>query len=265
MSEITAQDFFRADELLDGAALSGDELRRAFWQLKKMQREAQQQQTFWKSVNDSLSDAYRKLASFQEELRSSREQLREANERLEQKVRERTAALDEARDLAESVVTSVSDILLVIDTRGIIGRANRAAVDALGEVEADLVGRSIHDIVICDPTCDPPLPPDWLDSLQSGREVKDREASLASRWHEPIPVVFSAALLQSAHQKVPGVVCIAKDVTERRRTEDELRARLAQIEEQAQTIRALFTPIIQLWRRVLVLPIVGALDRARAT
>lgn len=135
MTKISAQDFFRAEQLPPDAVLTDAELASAFWQLKKMQRESQQQQAFWKSVNDSLSDAYKKLAAFQEEVRTSREQLRQANELLEEKVQERTA---------------------------------------------------------------------------------------------------------------------------------ELRARLEQIEEQQETIRALFTPIIQVWEQVLVLPIVGALDASRA-
>src|SRR5689334_11432194 len=100
MSDLSAYDFFRAPEIPDGAVLSGKELENAFWQLKKMQREAQQQQAYWKSVNDSLSEAYKKLAAFQEDLKASRaavhkanEQLERANEQLEEKVRERTAEL----------------------------------------------------------------------------------------------------------------------------------------------------------------------------
>ncbi|MDI1478388.1 STAS domain-containing protein [Polyangium sp. y55x31] len=136
MPELSAQDFFRAAEIPEGAVLSGKELESAFWQIRKMQRESQQQQAFWKSVNDSLSDAYKKLASFQKELESSREALRQANEQLEEKVRERTL---------------------------------------------------------------------------------------------------------------------------------ELTDKLAKIEEQQQTIRALFTPVIQVWDRILVLPIVGGLDARRAS
>ncbi|MDI1445764.1 STAS domain-containing protein [Polyangium sp. 6x1] len=136
MPELSAHDFFRMGEIPEGAALTGKELQAAFWQIKKMQRESQQQQAFWKSVNDSLSDAYKKLASFQKELASSREALRQANEQLEEKVRERTA---------------------------------------------------------------------------------------------------------------------------------ELTDKLAKIEEQQQTIRALFAPVIQVWDRILVLPIVGGLDARRAS
>jgi hypothetical protein len=65
MPRITAQDLFNADELPADAEFSSAELVQAFWQLKKLQREWQQQQVFWRSLNDSLSDAYAKLAAFQ--------------------------------------------------------------------------------------------------------------------------------------------------------------------------------------------------------
>ena len=141
MTSISAQDLFKLEELPSDAELSSAELRSAFWQLKKMQREFQQQQTFWRSVNDSMSDAYSKLAAFQEELRTSQEELREANSLLEEKVRQRTHALNEARELAENVVASISDMLLIVDVDGKIQQANRAAETLLGSSKQELLGR----------------------------------------------------------------------------------------------------------------------------
>ncbi|UQA62918.1 STAS domain-containing protein [Polyangium aurulentum] len=265
MTKITAHELFRAPELPADAVLSGDELVSAFWQLKKMQRESQQQQSFWKSVNDSLSDAYKKLASFQEELKTSREQLREANEQLERKVQERTAALAEARELSESIVSSISDVLLVVDRQGVVTRANREAAELLGEEESALEGRAIDSILLPAPDGDAALPVDWLDIVLREGELHNREVILASAVRDPIPVVVSAARIESPRKEVQGVVCIAKDMREQRRVEAELRDKLAQIEEQQQTIRALFTPVIQVWSKILVLPIVGSVDAARAT
>jgi rsbT co-antagonist protein RsbR len=264
MTKISAHDFFRALELPPDAVLSGDELASAFWQLKKMQRESQQQQAFWKSVNDSLSDAYKKLASFQEELKASRQELRDANELLERKVQERTAALAEARELAESIVSSVSDVLLVVDRQGIVTRANREAAELLGEEEAALRGRQIESILLSAPDEGAALPVDWVDIVLRDGELHNREVLLASASSEPIPVVLSAARIESPRREVQGIVCIAKDMREQRRVEANLRDKLAKIEEQQQTIRALFTPVIQVWDRILVLPIVGGLDAARA-
>src|SRR5262245_37506458 len=45
----------------------------------------------------------------------------------------------------------------------------------------------------------------------------------------------------------------------------ELQHRLAMIERQADAIRALTTPVMEIWDDVLVLPVVGAVDLARAT
>jgi PAS domain S-box-containing protein len=98
------------------------------------------------------------------------------------------------------------------------------------------------------------------------------------------------------HQIVPiqgGVAVTMRDTTERKRLEDQLRQSIERLEvyaeelegknrmlaaenaerertasvlrQQQEAIRALSTPIIQAWEGVLVLPIIGALDRARAT
>ncbi|MDC3955843.1 STAS domain-containing protein [Polyangium jinanense] len=142
MPELSAQDFFRAAEIPEGAVLSGKELESAFWQIKKIQRESQQQQAFWKSVNDSLSDAYKKLASFQKELESSREALRQANEQLEEKVRERTLELtDKLAKIEEQQATiralftpviQVWDHILVLPIVG--GLDARRASDMMGSL-----------------------------------------------------------------------------------------------------------------------------------
>ncbi|WP_437290849.1 PAS domain-containing protein [Sorangium sp. So ce406] len=54
------------------------------------------------------------------------------------------------------------------------------------------------------------------------------------------------------------------DVTERVRAEQSLAEKLHLIEAQAEAIRNLSTPIIEVWDGVLILPIVGFVDRERA-
>ncbi|AKT38103.1 PAS domain-containing protein [Chondromyces crocatus] len=53
------------------------------------------------------------------------------------------------------------------------------------------------------------------------------------------------------------------DITSVHRAEVELRARLAEIEQQQEVIRRLSTPIIEVWDGVLTLPMLGVLDSAR--
>lgn len=63
---------------------------------------------------------------------------------------------------------------------------------------------------------------------------------------------------------VEMLIAVSLDIGERVRGERALRDRLAQIEAQQRTIRALSTPIVEVWDRILTLPILGAVDAARA-
>jgi rsbT co-antagonist protein RsbR len=65
--------------------------------------------------------------------------------------------------------------------------------------------------------------------------------------------------------EVYGAMGFAIDATERVRSERELREQLALTERQSATIRALATPIIQVWDDVLCLPIIGTVDSARTS
>ncbi|WAS89784.1 STAS domain-containing protein [Nannocystis punicea] len=62
-----------------------------------------------------------------------------------------------------------------------------------------------------------------------------------------------------------AVAGVALDITESRRREEELQAKLDLIERQQQALREMSTPIIEVWDRVICLPIVGLVDTARAS
>ncbi|WAS97032.1 STAS domain-containing protein [Nannocystis punicea] len=60
-----------------------------------------------------------------------------------------------------------------------------------------------------------------------------------------------------------ALVGISLDVTDTKRNEVELRAKLDLIEKQQEVIRELSTPIIEVWDGVITLPIVGLIDSVR--
>ncbi|WP_437818370.1 STAS domain-containing protein [Sorangium sp. So ce1078] len=70
--------------------------------------------------------------------------------------------------------------------------------------------------------------------------------------------------IQNERGDVTHVAGVTLDITASKRTEQELRAKLQLIERQQQVIRSLSTPIIQVWDRVLTLPLVGMFDSIRA-
>jgi rsbT co-antagonist protein RsbR len=64
--------------------------------------------------------------------------------------------------------------------------------------------------------------------------------------------------------EVTFVAGLALDLSEVRRAERDLRARIELVERQQQVIRAMSTPIIEVWDKVLTLPMVGVVDSVRA-
>ncbi|UQA59456.1 STAS domain-containing protein [Polyangium aurulentum] len=70
--------------------------------------------------------------------------------------------------------------------------------------------------------------------------------------------------MRDAHGKVISLIGLSLDVTEHERTKAELVAKLELIERQQEVIRNLETPIIQVWDRVLTLPMIGVVDSGRA-
>lgn len=65
--------------------------------------------------------------------------------------------------------------------------------------------------------------------------------------------------------QVRGVTGLTLNITETKRAEQELRARLDLIERQKQAIQEMSIPIIQVWDSVLTVPLVGMVDSMRAS
>jgi len=74
-------------------------------------------------------------------------------------------------------------------------------------------------------------------------------------WYVPV---------RDAQGEYAGVIGISQNMNESQRIREELEARLALIERQQAVIRDLETPIIQVWDKVLTLPMIGIVDSKRA-
>ena len=88
-----------------------------------------------------------------------------------------------------------------------------------------------------------------------------------SRMVDPFPgdIHFDSWILPMKGEDgaIHGVVGLAIDATDRVRKERELEEKLELIGRQSATIRALATPIIQIWDEVICLPIIGTVDSER--
>jgi rsbT co-antagonist protein RsbR len=84
---------------------------------------------------------------------------------------------------------------------------------------------------------------------------------------EPASGVFFEtwyAPLRDENDAIDGVIALAIDATERVRSEVQLVENTKVIARQSATIRDLAAPVIKVWDEVVCLPIIGAVDAARA-
>ncbi|WP_437681285.1 PAS domain S-box protein [Sorangium sp. So ce131] len=182
-----------------------------------------------------------------------------------------TSRRDESEEVADLVITGL----------------NARAAAMLAMPREELLGKRLSEL-------DHSLEADVL--LEKCLRVVRKGAALEEEVLLPAPADAARPRTWVHHQVVPiqdGVAVTMRDTTDRKRLEDQLRQSIERLEayaeelegknrmlaeenaerertasvlrQQQEAIRALSTPIIKAWEGVLVLPIIGALDGARAT
>ncbi len=149
-------------------------------------------------------------------------------ERLAQSFNRMTEAMQKSRDEllssrenTNNIIGSMNDTLIVIDPSGTIKTLNRAASKLLGYSEEELLGSSIQKILVSNR--DHPSSASVLQVLKQNNGLANIETAYWSKENQRIPVLFSAAVMRGNDDKAEGWVCVALDITERKKAEDELR------------------------------------------
>ncbi len=122
-----------------------------------------------------------------------------------------------SKSYVDEIIRSMADTLVVLDGEGRIRTVNRAAQRLLGYSEEELAGQPFS--VICRDLF-----------LDAGRSTIARMASslkvetiyFAKDGHT-IPVSYASSMMRDAGGDIQGYVCVAQDITERKRYEEELR------------------------------------------
>jgi len=187
-------------------------------------------------------------------------ELKQLTEELEDRVRERTREVSTFRNLAENAI----DAIVIGSPEGKITFSNRACCEIFGyDYETgEMVGMPIANF--------------WPDKdVPVLTEEVMPQAIAAGSWQGEVKqkrkdgILFDVSLsvfgLRSEAGEIMGVTAIIRDITERKQMEEE-RERLQQriIESQEAVIRELATPIMPIYRGIVVLPLVGTIDTRRA-
>jgi len=117
---------------------------------------------------------------------------------------------------ASQIVDTMADALLVLDRDGVIRVANRAASELFGYAGEDLIGRPAA-------TIDPALHPDRLEQLMQTATVRDHEMIYQRPDSDSRILSLSASVMRDRDDEPLATVCIARDITERKRAEERVR------------------------------------------
>ncbi|MBY0545405.1 MAG: PAS domain-containing protein [Gammaproteobacteria bacterium] len=138
----------------------------------------------------------------------------------DQLLNEKNTELMAQRNYATSLISSIVDMLFVLDNKLDVVDINDSVIKMLGKERADIVGKNIADFLA-------EIKPinGLLDSLDNANGAKTATANfLTELLLDPIktlPVLFSASLIYDDVGKLNGIICLVKDISELRKLEQE--------------------------------------------
>ncbi|WP_434045529.1 MULTISPECIES: PAS domain S-box protein [Sorangium] len=151
-----------------------------------------------------------------------------------------------------SIIESMIDVLIVADRDRGIRSVNQAACDLSGYPRDELIDRPIGLV----------FPGLSAGALIDAGGARDERVCLRKDGRT-VPVSFLASVMRTDGGQIHGIVCVARDLSESKRAEEE-RWRLREaVHRQAILVEELSTPIIPIADEILVIPLVGTLDEQR--
>jgi PAS domain S-box-containing protein len=119
-----------------------------------------------------------------------------------------------SKNYVDKIIESMADMLIVVNSEGIIEKGNRATLDLLGYEEMELIGKKVDMIFEGAKTG-----PIFLDEIIRTKSVRNLETELIGKGTQRISVSLSGSLISDSVR----IVCVAQDNTERKRAEEMLR------------------------------------------
>ncbi|MCP3943740.1 MAG: response regulator [Desulfobacteraceae bacterium] len=153
---------------------------------------------------DTMSQMAINIMNFHNKIELQKQHLSEVVEDLE-----KTTV---SRNYVDSIITTMGNALIVTNANGTIEKVNQASLEILKYSENELIGQSIETI----------LETEFNTLIQKGLS-QNLEINYLSKNGVKIPVLFSSAPMLGGDGVVQGIVCVAQDITDRKKTEKDLR------------------------------------------
>ena len=118
---------------------------------------------------------------------------------------------------AENIISTMHDVLILLNMEGKIEMVNKAGLDLLGCEKAELKGTPLRNLLTAEA-----IKNAWPEKILGKCNLKNEELMLKTRQGEEIPVIFSSSVLVDDAGVPGGFVAVAKDISERKKLEAEI-------------------------------------------
>ncbi len=122
-----------------------------------------------------------------------------------------------AKEYKDNIVRSMTDTLIVVSPHGIIQTVNPAVCTLLRYEEKELIGQPISKVLL-----DNGLQFDEDNYSIKKELILNLEKEYLSKDLRKIPVILSTSIMYDNDGKTQGIIYIAQDITERKRSKEEL-------------------------------------------
>ncbi|MBC2715199.1 MAG: PAS domain-containing protein [Desulfobacteraceae bacterium] len=111
---------------------------------------------------------------------------------------------------AENILSTMTEALILLDPMGRIITVNKATVDMLDYKKVALEGRMFEEVFVSknDATL-------LSQDLIAKKSVKNEEFRFITKEKKSIPVILSATLLKDEWGNIAGIICVARDISDR--------------------------------------------------
>ncbi len=148
------------------------------------------------------------------------EQLKVLSSQLEETVRERSREIFEVKQYLENLVETAGDAILTVDLRGQITSWNRSAADILGYAKDEVRGKSLLVLASGEGARDQLA--SILDQARDGKTTSNVETGWLRKDRKEATVSLTVSPISDSSGQMVGIVTIARDVTERKKLQEEL-------------------------------------------
>ena len=198
--------------------------------------------------------------------------IQDQEEHLERANLERISKLERQMTFSESVIDSIPDMVFTVNPMGEITYANKAVLEFGHTRSRDVLGRPFLEVAketgLLNQESSRYINRQLKHQPLIGSAQGDFEAELTDSSGKTRVASYSTVTIESPTGESLGDVVIVSDITHQKQVEKALLESESKLKDMAGTLQIthneLSVPVVQLWDKVLALPLIGAIDAERA-